>query len=256
MPAILEFRRALAIVTLDRADCLNALNRELIEQIGMAIDEVEASDARAIAFVGAGDRAFCAGADVDGLLSDDASAMRDGIRFGQLTFAKLDGLKIPSIAVVNGFALGGGLELAMACTFRIATGTARFGLPEVKLGLLPGYGGTQRLPRLVGQARALELILSGRIVDADEALSIGLIHEISVKADLLETAAEFAGRFTGHSLRAVELARQAVQRGCAVSLEDGLKIEADLISLALQTHDAREGISAFLEKRKPAFKDR
>jgi len=255
MPARLSFDGPLAIVTIDRPESLNALNRGLIEQIGDAIDKVSVSNARALVFVGSGEKAFCAGADVDGLLNNDARAMREGIAFGQATFAKLDRLHIPSIAVLHGYALGGGLELAMACTFRVATRDAKMGLPEIKLGLLPGYGGTQRLPRLVGEARAVELVMSGRIVNAGEARVIGLIHDIADGTDLIDIARNFANRFICFSQRALEFAHQAVQRALTVPLSEGLKIEADLVSLAFQTNDAKEGMTAFLEKRTPSFTD-
>jgi len=161
---------------------------------------------------------------------------------------------MPSVALVNGFAFGGGCELALACTLRLALPNAKFGLPEVKLGLIPGYGGTQRLPRLVGQGRALELIMTGRTVGADEALAIGLVNRI-VQGPGLEAAKAYAREFTGYSLLALQFAREAVQRAADVSLHDGLRIEADLSTLAYRTRDAEEGMQAFVEKRKAAFKD-
>ena len=174
--------------------------------------------------------------------------------FGQAIFTKLDTLPIPSIALINGYAFGGGLELALACTFRLAVRNARLGLPEIKLGLIPGYGGTQRLPRLIGEARALEMILTGGAVDAEEAERIGLVNRI-VEGDLLDAGASFAREMTGYSLPALRLARDAVHRGLAFPLKDGLEIEADLNTLAFQTADAVEGMLAFLEKRKPVFRD-
>src|SRR5437868_10325796 len=164
----------LAIVTLDRPEVLNALNFELVRDLGAAFDQVVGGDARALLVTGAGDRAFCAGADIKELMGRSLQAQREGAAFGQAIFAKLDTLPIPSIALINGFAFGGGLELALACTLRLALPNAKFGLPEVKLGLIPGYGGTQRLPRLVGVGRALELVMTGRTVAAEEALAIGL----------------------------------------------------------------------------------
>lgn len=174
--------------------------------------------------------------------------------FGQAIFTKLDTLPIPSIALINGYAFGGGLELALACTFRLTVRNARLGLPEIKLGLIPGYGGTQRLPRLIGEARALEMILTGRAVDAEEAERIGLVNRI-VEGDLLDAGASFAREMTGYSLPALRLARDAIHRGLAFPLKDGLEIEADLDTLAFQTADAVEGMLAFLEKRKPVFRD-
>lgn len=179
---------------------------------------------------------------------------REGAAFGQAIFTKLDTLPIPSIALINGYAFGGGLELALACTFRLTVRNARLGLPEIKLGLIPGYGGTQRLPRLIGEARALEMILTGRAVDAEEAERIGLVNRI-IGGDLLEAGASFAREMTGYSLPALRLARDAIHRGLAFPLKDGLEIEADLNTLAFQTADAVEGMLAFLEKRKPVFRD-
>jgi enoyl-CoA hydratase len=157
--------------------------------------------------------------------------------------------------LINGYAFGGGLELALACTFRLAVRTARLGLPEIKLGLIPGYGGTQRLPRLIGEARALELILTGRTVETEEAERIGLVNRIA-DGDLIEAGKSFARGMTGHSLPALGFARNAIHRGLALALREGLEIEADLNTLAFQTADAVEGMTAFLEKRKPVFRDR
>src|SRR5437660_4287126 len=243
----------LALLTLDRPEVLNALNFELLRDLGAALDQVAGGDARALLVTGAGDRAFCAGADIKELMGRSLSAQREGAAFGQAVFAKLDTLPIPSIALINGYAFGGGLELALACTFRLAARTARLGLPEIKLGLIPGYGGTQRLPRLIGEVRALEMILTGRAVLAEEALQIGLVNRL-VDGDLLEAGKSFAREMTGFSLPALGFARDAVRRGLATSLEQGLEIEADLNTLAFQTADAVEGMAAFLEKRKTAFR--
>jgi len=245
----------LALITLDRAEVLNALNFELLRDLGAAVDQVAAGDARALLVTGAGDRAFSVGADINELMGRSLRAQREGAALGQTTFAKLDALPIPSIALINGYAFGGGLELALACTFRLAARTARMGLPEIKLGLIPGYGGTQRLPRLIGEARALEIILTGRTVTAEEAERIGLINRIT-EGELIETGERFAREMTGYSLQALGFARDAVHRGRTFPLKEGLEIEADLHTLAFQTADAVEGMLAFLEKRKPIFRDR
>jgi enoyl-CoA hydratase len=245
----------LALITLDRTEVLNALNFELLRDLDAALDQVASGDARALLVTGAGDRAFCAGADVSELMGRSLRAQRDGAAFGQAIFAKLDALPMPSIALINGYAFGGGLELALSCTFRLAARTARLGLPEIKLGLIPGYGGTQRLPRLIGEARALEMILTGRTVEAEEAERIGLVSRI-VDGDLIEAGAVFARQMTGYSLTALALARDAVHRGLALPLAQGLEVEADLNTLAFQTDDAMEGMTAFLEKRQPKFRDR
>ena len=167
-----------AVITLDRPEALNALSFEVVAEIARHIEAAEASDARALVVTGAGTRAFCAGADISELMGRSIEQEKAGAERGQRAFAKLDSLPIPSLALINGYALGGGLELAMACTFRICSPGARLGLPEIKLGLIPGYGGTQRLPRIVGEARALELVMSGRMVEAEEALAIGLVGRI------------------------------------------------------------------------------
>jgi enoyl-CoA hydratase len=244
----------LTVVTLDRAAVLNALNFELLRDLGVALDQVASGDARVLLVTGAGDRAFCAGADIKELMGRTLRAQREGAAFGQAVLAKLDALPIPSIALIKRYAFGGGLELALACTFRLAARTARLGLPEIKLGLIPGYGGTQRLPRLIGEARALEIILTGRTVEAEEAERIGLVNRI-VDGDLIEAGKSFAREMTGYSLQALGLARDAVRRGLAFPLKEGLEIEADLNTLAFQTADAVEGMMAFLEKRKPVFRD-
>jgi enoyl-CoA hydratase len=245
----------LALLTLDRPQSLNALSFAVLRDLAAAFDEVAAGGARALLITGAGDRAFCAGADVRELTGRSLAAAREDAAHGQAVLAKLDTLPMPSIALVNGYAFGGGLELALACTFRIAAPSAKLGLPEIKLGLIPGYGGTQRLPRLVGEGRALDMILTGRTVAADEALAIGLVNRVA-KGDLVEAGKSFAREMTGYSLAALGLARKAVRRGLSLSLQDGLAVEADLNAAAFQTADAAEGIAAFLEKRKPAFRDR
>jgi len=161
---------------------------------------------------------------------------------------------VPSIAVINGYAFGGGLELALAATFRLATRNAKMGLPEIKLGLIPGYGGTQRLPRLIGEARALELMMTGRTVEAEEALRIGLVNRL-VDGDPIEAGLGFAREFSGYSLPVLRFARAAVTRALDLPVAEGLKVEADLGTLAFRTADAEEGMAAFVEKRKPAFRD-
>ena len=243
-----------ALVTLDRPEVLNALNFELLRDLAAALDQVGVGDARALLITGAGDRAFCAGADIKELMGRSLRAQREGAAFGQAVFVKLDALPIPSIALINGYAFGGGLELALACTFRIAASAARLGLPEIKLGLIPGYGGTQRLPRLIGEARALEMILTGRTIEAEEAERIGLVNRI-VNGELIEAGKSFAREMTGYSLPALRFAREAVHRGLTFALREGLEVEADLNTLAFQTADAIEGMIAFLEKRKPVFRD-
>ncbi len=244
-----------ALITLNRPESLNALSFQIIRDIGSAIDAVAAQQGvRALMFTGAGQKAFCAGADIKELRSRSLVEQKRGAELGQAVFSKLDSLAVPSVALVNGYAFGGGCELALACTFRIASPNAVFGLPEVKLGLIPGYGGTQRLPRLIGEGRALEIVMTGRNVKADEAERIGLVTAVA-DGDLIAAGQEFASRFTRYSLPVLEFARRAVQRALDVNLVEGLRIEADLSTLAYRTSDAEEGMSAFEEKRKPEFKD-
>jgi enoyl-CoA hydratase len=255
MPINLSYRDEFAILTIDRQEALNALSFSLIGEIDACIDQVANSDARALLITGAGQKAFCAGADITELMNQPPEAHKRGVEFGQGVFARLGTLPIPSVAIINGYAFGGGFELALSCTFRLATANAKVGLPEIKLGLIPGYGGTQRLSRVIGEARAMELILTGRTVKADEALQMGMVNRL-VEGDPIEAGIAFAREFTGHSLVSLRYARGAVQRSLQTTVAEGLKIEADLSTLAYQTKDAVEGMTAFLEKRKPNFTDK
>ncbi len=254
MAVELSRRDDAAILTLNRPDALNALSFEILDEIAGALDAVAATDARVLLVIGAGDKAFCAGADIKELRGRSLTEQKSGAERGQATFAKLDRLPMPSVALINGFAFGGGLELALACTFRLAVPNAKMGLPEIKLGLIPGYGGTQRLPRTIGEARALELILTGRTVDAVEAERIGRVNGL-IEGDPIEEGLAFAKGFSSYSLPVLGFAREAVKRALDVPVHEGLKIEADLSTLAYQTRDAEEGMAAFEEKRKPVFRD-
>ncbi|HEY0439091.1 MAG TPA: enoyl-CoA hydratase/isomerase family protein, partial [Xanthobacteraceae bacterium] len=221
MPVELTFRDDCAVLTLNRPEALNALSFAIIGEIGEAIDQAGRSQARALIVTGAGAKAFCAGADIKELGGRDLMAQKRGAELGQSVFAKLDTLPIASIAAINGYAFGGGLELALACTFRLTTANAKMGFPEIKLGLIPGYGGTQRLPRVVGEARALDMIMTGRTVDAAEAERMGLVSRI-VEGDAVAAAIAFAKTFTVYGLPALGLARAAVQRALNVPLAEGL----------------------------------
>ena len=244
-----------ALITLNRPEALNALSFALIRDLGRAFDEVAAGDARALLITGAGAKAFCAGADIKELTGRSLVAQKRDAEIGQATFARLGRLPMPSVAIVNGYAFGGGLELALACTFRIATRNAKMGLPEIKLGLVPGYGGTQRLPRVVGEARALEMIMTGRTVDAEEAHRIGLVNRL-IDGDAVAQGIAFAREFSGYSLPVLGFAREAVTRALDNPVHEGLRIEADLSTLAFRTEDALEGMEAFSAKRKPRVKDK
>jgi len=244
-----------AVLTLNRPDALNALSFALVGDLDRALDEVMESSARALLITGTGQKAFCAGADIRELSGRSLAAQKRGAELGQAAMAKLERLPMPSVAVINGYAFGGGLELALACTFRIATPNAKLGLPEIKLGLIPGYGGTQRLPRVVGEARALEMILTGKTIDAPTALAWGLVSRVA-EGEALAQGIAFAREFSGYSLPVLGFAREAVTRALATPVHEGLKIEADLATLAFRTRDAEEGMAAFLDKRKPKFEDR
>src|SRR6058998_2081536 len=232
----LSHQDEIALITLDRPEALNALSFAQIQDLSRLLDGLAGSDVRALLVTGAGDRAFSAGADIKELMGRSLVEVRAGAMLGQSVLAKLDQLPMPSIALINGYAFGGGLELALACTFRLAAPSAKLGFPEIKLGLIPGYGGTQRLPRLVGEARATELILTGRTVDCDEACRLGLINRI-VDGDLIEAGMAFAREMTGYSLPVLGLARDAIRRSHDLPLHEGLQIEADLSTLAFQTQD-------------------
>jgi len=251
----LEYAGQLAHIRLDRSEALNALSFGILEDLGSKLQDVARSGARGLVFTGAGDKAFCAGADIPELMGRKLMEELNGAALGQAVFDQIADLRIPSVAVIHGYAFGGGLELALACTFRVATSRAKVGLPEVKLGLIPGYGGTQRLPRLVGEGRALDIIMSGRTVEADEAERIGLVNRIDDEGEPFEIGQRYLEPFLKHSTHALFFAREAVQRGYRVGLADGLRIERDLSTLAYRSDDATEGLTAFVEKRKPTFKD-
>jgi len=244
-----------AILTLNRPDVLNALSFAQLDRLEARLEEIEASQARCVIITGAGKKAFCAGADVSELAGRSIEQELDCTLSGQAIFSRLETLRQPSVALVNGYALGGGCELSLACTFRLATLNARFGLPEVKLGLVPGYGGTQRLSRLVGSGIALEVMLTGRTVGAEEALQIGLVNRIVRDEDALEAAKAVARGFIGMSLTTLRFIRDAIRLGADKPLADALAVEAQASALSYRTADGQEGLKAFLEKRSPRFQD-
>src|SRR5882724_11781626 len=254
MPVELTKRDDCALLRLNRPEALNALSFSILNEIAAAIDEVATWKVRALVVTGAGEKAFCAGADIKELRGRSMMARKRAAELGQAAFAKIERLPFPSVAAINGFAFGGGLELALACTFRLATRNAKLGLPEIKLGLIPGYGGTQRLPRLIGEARALEMVMLGRTVSAEEAERMGLVHRL-VDDSAVNGALALIREFSSYSLLALGLARDAVVRALDVPIHEGLKIEADLSTLAFSTADAEEGMAAFTERRKAVFSD-
>ena len=256
MTVNLKYHNEFAVLTLNRPQALNALSFEIVAELGRTIDRVaEEETARALIITGVGDKAFCAGADITELRLRNLPEQQAGTERGQATMAKLDDLPVPTVAAINGYAFGGGLELALACDLRIAGPRALMGLPEIKLGLIPSYGGTQRLPRLIGEGRALEMIMTGRAVGAEEAFNIGLVNRLA-EGNLVNEATAFAREVTCYSLPVLRFARRAVKRALDTPLHEGFKIESDLATLAYQLADAEEGMGAFVEKRKPQFQDR
>jgi enoyl-CoA hydratase len=252
-----EVRNATAWVTVNRPERLNAINRNTLEEIAVAVDRALADDAvRVIVLTGAGDRAFVAGADIEELSAMQPAEARSYAGFLQATLDRLERAPKPLVAAVNGFALGGGCELAMACHVRIAADRAKFGLPEVGLGLIPGAGGTQRLRALVGLGRALDLTLSGELIDAAEALRIGLVTRIAPAAELTQVVEGYVEVLRSRSPIAQSRAIQAVLAANDGSVSAGLRLEAALFGLCFATADMREGTRAFLEKRKADFSGR
>ena len=252
-----EKKGAIATVTVNRPKVLNALNTPTWADLRTAFEDARDDDAvRGVILTGAGDKAFIAGADIGELAHASAIEAERASRFGQDVLELIENLGKPVIAAVNGFALGGGCETAMACTLRIAVDTAKFGQPEVKLGLLPGGGGTQRLPRLVGKGRALQLILSGGMISAQESYRIGLVNEIVPTANLIARAEEILKQIAANAPVAVKLSLEAVNKGMDTSQSEGFALEASYFGLCAATEDKREGTSAFLEKRAPQFRGR
>jgi enoyl-CoA hydratase len=252
-----EKRGAIAYVTVNRPKVLNALNTATWQDLSNAFEDAKNDPAvRGVILTGAGDKAFIAGADISGLAKASAIDAERSSRFGQRVLDLIENLGKPVVAAINGFALGGGCETAMACTIRIAVEHAKFGQPEVKLGLLPGGGGTQRLPRLVGKGRALQLILSGGLIGAQEAYRIGLVNEVVPAADLIARAEAILDEIVANAPIAVKYALDAVNNGMETSQDEGLALEASYFGLCAGTEDKREGTSAFLEKRAPHFAGR
>jgi enoyl-CoA hydratase len=254
---LVEVREPIAVLTLNRPKVLNALNAATLRELGAALETLVANPAvRAILLSGAGEKAFAAGADIQELAQVSAVEGQALAQRGQRLFDRIESCGKPVIACVNGFALGGGCELAMACTFRIASETAKFGQPEVKLGLIPGYGGSQRLPRLVGKGAALRLLLTGEMISAAEALRIGLVEEVVAPDGLLARGEQIAHSIAAQAPLAIEKCLEAVHAGYDLPLRQALDLEAGLFGLCCATEDKAEGTRAFLEKRAAAWKGR
>ena len=250
-----EVRDGIAYVTVNRPQKMNALNHAAIQELAGCFTRIsEATDARGVILTGAGEKAFVAGADINELAALTPAEARESALHGQALMNRIEHLGKPVVAAVNGFALGGGCELAMACTLRIASDNARFGQPEVKLGIIPGYAGTQRLPRLVGKGRALEMILLGEPINAGEAWRIGLVNQVVSLPELIPAAEKVIRKILANGPVAVRYALEAVHRGMEMAEAGGEQLEASLFGLCCATEDMKEGTQSFLEKRPPQFK--
>ena len=250
-----EKKDGIAYVTLNRPKVLNALNRKTVEELRDALIDARGDDSvRVLILTGGGEKSFVAGADIGELAQQTPVSGRETSLFGQGVFHLLETMGKPSICAINGFALGGGCELALACTIRIASKTAKVGQPEVKLGIIPGYGGSQRLARLCGKGIAQELCLTGEMIGAEEALRIGLVNHIHEPAELLPAAEAMAKKIIANAPLAVKYTMEAIERGMEMGQEEGLFLEATLFGLMCATEDMREGTKAFLEKRPGQFK--
>jgi enoyl-CoA hydratase/carnithine racemase len=252
-----EKKGAVAYVTLNRPKMLNALNRRTMAELKAVFEDARDDRAvRGVLLTGAGDKAFIAGADITEMVKLTAVECEEFTRSGQAVLDLIENLGKPVVAAINGFALGGGCETALACTIRLATENAKFGQPEVKLGIIPGYGGTQRLPRLVGKGLALQLILTGEMIGAQEAYRIGLVNEIVPAVDLIPRAETILKQIGSNAPLSVKFALQAVNKGLETSQAEGLVIEGSLFAVCAATEDMREGTTAFVQKRPPKFQGR
>ncbi|HXG93469.1 MAG TPA: enoyl-CoA hydratase-related protein [Blastocatellia bacterium] len=253
---LIEKRGRVAIVTVNRPDKLNALNIATRSEILAAFDQLEKDDnVRVVVITGAGEKAFIAGADISEFAGMTAVQQR-AVMKGRRAFDAVEDFPKPVIAMINGFALGGGCELAMACDIRIASSKAKLGQPEIKLGIIPGGGGTQRLTRLVGEGKAMELILTGDMISADEALALGLVNHVVAPEELEAKTMELANKIAEMSPVALAMAKAAVKNASRLNLREGVDAEVDLFALCFSSEDKEEGVRAFLEKRKPEFKGR
>jgi enoyl-CoA hydratase len=250
-----ETKDGIAYITFNRPKVLNALNRQTVEELERALREAKRDESvRVLILTGAGEKSFVAGADIGELAQQTPVNGKEFSLYGQSVFHLLETMGKPSICAINGFALGGGCELALSCTIRIASKSARLGQPEVKLGILPGYGGSQRLARLCGKGMAHELCLTGEMISAEEALRIGLVNHIWESAELMPAAEAMAKKIIANAPLAVKFTMEAIERGVEMAQEEGLFLEATLFGVACATEDMREGTKAFLEKRPAQFK--
>lgn len=254
---ILEIEQGIATITFNRPKALNALNSALLKELSHALDQVSGdASVSVLILTGAGEKAFIAGADIKELSGLTPLQAKLFIHKGQSIITKISELSIPAIAAVNGYALGGGMEMALGCDFIYAADSAAFGLPEITLGLIPGFGGTQRLARLIGANQAKELIYTGRMLKAEEALQLGVVNKIVPAAQLMDEVTALARSIASKGKVALRAAKQAVGYGLNADLATGLRIEQDAFAVCISSQDAKEGTQAFLEKRKPEFKSR
>ena len=254
---LVDTREQIATVTVNRPKVLNALNRKTVDELDACFRSLQHdADVRAVIITGAGEKAFIAGADVKELATYNPQEAKECSFRGQAVLNRIENLGKPVIAAINGYALGGGCELALACSLRLASQTARLGQPEVKLGITPGYGGSQRLPRLIGKGLALQMILSGEPVSADQALQWGLVNQVTPPDQLLSAAETMARKIIANPPLAVQYCLEAVGQGLNMSIDQGLFLESTLFGVSFATEDMREGTQAFLEKRVPRFAGR
>jgi enoyl-CoA hydratase len=252
---LVENDGGVAVLTINRPKALNAMNQATLRELKAAIEALDADPAVQVVIVtGSGEKAFVAGADISEMAGFGPQQAEEHARRGQATVAAFERCRKPVIAAINGYALGGGLELALACDVRLASDNAQVGLPEVSLATIPGFGGTQRLSRIAGLGMALEMVMTGRRVKADEALRIGLVNRVVPQTDLLPVARQLARDIIANGPYAVRLAKEVIRRGAETDLEHGLDIEQKAFGLTFATHDQKEGMRSFLEKRKPGFK--
>jgi len=254
-----EVKESIGYIKINRLKGFNNFNKSALAELENILVEWKTNEnCRAVIISGAGEKAFCSGADVNVFIEEREKAMGglEWSREGQRVFAKFDDLGKPSIAAVNGVAFGGGFELALACTFRIASQKARFRFPEITLGFIPGWGGTQRAARLLGKTKALELLLTGDMIDADQACALGIVNRVVTPEALIETCEEMARKIIKNAPTAIRFAIEVVSEGLNLPLGSGMKLESSMASMACLSEDAKEGINAFFEKRKPVFKGR
>ncbi len=252
---IFDIEMPLATITFNRPKALNALNAELITEFSQALDEVAVNeDIRVLILTGAGEKSFVAGADITELATFNPLQAKQFSQQGHQAINKLQALPIPVIAAVNGFALGGGSEIALACDFIYTSQDAKFGLPEITLGIIPGFGGTQRLPRSIGKNRAKELIFTGRMISAQDAMQLGMVNQVHVANELMEAVQKTAKQIAAKGRAALRAAKQAINSGMDVDLQTGCGLEIDAFSVCMASEDSKEGTQAFLEKRKADFK--